>query len=268
MAVPLAAEIEMARIEKILKRDRAVVLASLAGLTGLAWLYLVILAGDMGGAPLNSGVMTAMALKPWTALDFVLMFLMWAVMMVGMMVPSAAPMIMLFAGIARQSRERDHPFASVSVFVSGYIVAWTAFSLAATVLQWGLEQGALLSPMMVSASPYFGAGLLAAAGVYQMTPLKNVCLQHCRHPAAFIFSRWRPGTLGALRMGIEHGAFCVGCCWVLMGLLFAGGVMNLLWIAAIAIFVLVEKVAPFGSIAGRLGGACMVLAGGMIVING
>ena len=258
----------MARIENIMKQDRAVVLASLVGLTGLAWLYLVIQAQDMGGMPLNDGVMTAMALKPWTALDFVLMFLMWAVMMVGMMVPSAAPMIMLFAGITRQSREQDHPFASVGVFVTGYIVVWTAFSLAATVLQWGLEQVALLSPMIVSASPYFGGGLLATAGVYQMTPLKEICLKHCRHPVVFISSHWRPGTLGALRMGIEHGAFCVGCCWVLMGILFVGGVMNLLWIAVIAIFVLVEKVAPFGSIVGRLGGACMVLAGGIIVING
>ncbi len=259
---------EMTRIENIQKRDRAVVLASLVVLTGLAWLYLVIQARDMGGVPLADGVMAAMALKPWTALDFVLMFLMWAVMMVGMMVPSAAPMIMLFAGIARQSRAQNHPFAPVSVFVSGYIVVWTAFSLAATALQWGLEQVALLSPMMVSASPYFGGVLLASAGVYQMTPLKEICLKHCRHPAVFISSHWRPGTLGALTMGIEHGAFCVGCCWVLMGLLFVGGVMNLLWIAAIAIFVLIEKATPFGSIVGRLGGVCMVLAGGLIVING
>jgi predicted metal-binding membrane protein len=138
---------------------------------------------------------------------------------------------------------------------------WTLFSVAATFLQWGLERAALLSPMMVSTSPLLGAGILIAAGVYQWTPFKSVCLRHCRMPAQFFADHWRDGVLGAFRMGFEHGAFCLGCCAVLMLLLFLGGVMNLLWIAAIAVFVLVEKLVPFGEWGGRIAGAAMILVG-------
>ncbi|MFQ5763844.1 MAG: DUF2182 domain-containing protein [Rhodospirillales bacterium] len=255
-------------IEATLKRDRMVVLVSLVALTALAWVYLVILGRDIGGMPSGGGTMMATALKPWTALDFALILLMWSVMMVGMMLPSAAPMILLFAGIARQSREPEQPFAPVGVFICGYVLVWTAFSIAATVLQWGLEQAALLSPSMVSASPYLGGGLLMAAGVYQLIPLKDVCLRYCRTPAGFLFAHWRPGAGGAFHMGVAHGAFCVGCCWMLMGLLFVGGVMNLLWVAAIAFFVLIEKVAAWGATVGRLGGMCLIVAGLVILIHG
>lgn len=254
-------------LEFVLKRDRAVVLVSLGGLTGLAWIYLVVLAGNMGDVSAGDGVMAAMALRPWTALDFVLMFLMWVVMMMGMMVPSAAPMILLFSVVARKSRDQGHPFAPVGAFFCGYVVAWSAFSLGATVLQWGLERLALLSPMMASASPVLGGGLLIVAGAYQLTPLKDVCLDHCRAPARFLAGHWRPGVRGALGMGLGHGAFCVGCCWVLMGLLFVGGAMNLLWVAAIAVFVLVEKLNVLGRQGGRLSGVCLVLAGLFVVIQ-
>ncbi len=239
------------------RRDRIVILSALAGVTALAWLYLVIMAARM--PEMNPAMM--MGVRPWSALDFWMMFLMWAVMMVGMMVPSAAPMILLFALVARKAGEKGHAMASVPVFVAGYILAWSAFSLAATILQWGLERLALLSPMMTSASPFLGAGLLIAAGAYQLTPLKDTCLRHCRAPADFLSRHWRPGAAGAVRLGAIHGAFCIGCCWVLMGLLFLGGVMNLLWIAAIAIFVLIEKLAPAGRQAGRISGFGLIAAG-------
>ncbi len=177
-------------------------------------------------------------------------------------------MILLFAVISRKQRERGHPFAPVGAFVAGYVAVWSAVSLGATGLQWGLERAALLSPMLVSTSPLLGGGLLVAAGVYQWTPLKHACLRHCRSPIHFLVHGMRKGSGGAFVMGLEHGAFCVGCCWVLMGLLFVGGVMNLLWVAAIAVFVLLEKVLPFGALAGRISGALLVLAGLLLAIHG
>jgi len=241
-------------------RDRIAVLVGLGGVTALAWTYLVLMAqrmGDMGAV----GTMDSMALRPWTATDFGLMFLMWAVMMVGMMVPSATPMALVYAAVARKAARQGTPVAPTFVFVAGYVAVWTLFSLAATVAQWQLERLALLSPMMVSTSPALGGGLLVAAGVYQLTPAKEACLRHCRAPAHFIAEHWRPGVAGALRMGAWHGAYCLGCCWALMGLLFFGGVMNLLWIAAITLFVLAEKILPLRNGAARWTGAAMILAG-------
>ncbi len=250
-------------LESVLKRDRAVVVAGLAGITAIAWVYLFTVAADMG----DMGAMAAIRVKPWAPLDFLLMFLMWAVMMVAMMVPSAAPMILLFAAINRKQREKGHAVASTGTFAAGYLAVWAAFSLAATLLQWGLEEAALLSPMMVSTSPVLGGGLLIAAGIYQWTPLKHACLKHCRSPLHFLAHGWRKGSGGAFVMGLEHGAFCVGCCWFLMGLLFAGGVMNLLWVAAIAAFVLVEKVLPHGVLTGRLSGALLTGAGLIVLLQ-
>ncbi len=252
---------ESSTLETLVKRDRAVVLAGLAGVTGLAWAYLFITAAERGG-PMDAGALVAaMQIKPWTGLDFLLMFLMWAVMMVAMMLPSAAPMILLFAAIRRKQAAQGRTFAPVGAFVAGYLAVWSAFSLGATLLQWGLEQAALLSPMMVGTSPLLGGGLLVVAGLYQWSPLKQACLRHCRSPIHFIVHHRREGPGGAFVMGLEHGAFCVGCCWLLMGLLLVGGVMNLLWVAAIAVFVLLEKVLPFGARGGRVTGALLVLAG-------
>ena len=206
--------------------------------------------------------MTAVVeMRPWTGGGFVLMFLMWAVMMVGMMVPSATPMALLYAGVVRKAAREGSVLAPTAVFVFGYIAMWTLFSLAATAAQWGFERAALLSPMMVTTSPALGAGLLIAAGLYQLTPAKHACLEHCRAPARFLSEHWKPGTVGAFRMGAHHGAWCLGCCWVLMGLLFFGGVMDLLWIAAITLFVLLEKILPFGVRAGRLAGGVMIVTG-------
>ena len=251
---------ETSPLEFVLKRDRTIVLTGLIGVTGLAWVYLFAMAAETGEMSMD-GAMAALQVRPWGALDFLLMFLMWAVMMVAMMVPGAAPMILLFAAVNRKQRERGRPFAPVGAFVAGYIAVWSAFSALATLSQWGLEQAALMSPMMVGASPLLGGGLLVVAGIYQWTPLKHACLKHCRSPLHFLAHGMRKGTGGAFVMGLEHGAFCVGCCWVLMGLLFVGGVMNLLWVAAIAAFVLLEKVVPHGVLAGRLSGALLVLAG-------
>jgi len=239
------------------RRQRLAVWAGLVGVTVLAWVYLIWMAWAMD-MPMDN----AMAgVRPWTAMDFVMMFLMWAIMMVGMMVPSAIPMTLIYAAIARRSQERGQYVAPTAMFVSGYLLMWTAFSLAATVLQWAMDQAALLSPMMVTTSPTVGAGILIAAGLYQWTPSKNACLEHCRAPASFISKHWRAGSAGALRMGMHHGLYCLGCCWALMLLLFFGGVMNLLWIAAITLFVLLEKVLPAGAQGGRWTGGAMVAAG-------
>ena len=240
-------------------RQRLAVLAGLAGVTLLAWAQLVRLGWNMDAA-MQAGV--GCALHPWSRTDAALTFAMWAVMMVGMMVPSAAPMSLLFASVARKARAQGSAVAPTFVFVAGYVAVWTLFSVGATALQWGLERAALLSPMLESTSPAFGGALLAAAGLYQFTPWKDACLEHCRAPALFFAAQWREGALGAFRMGATHGAYCLGCCWLLMGLLFFGGVMNLFWVAGIALFVLLEKLAPHGAAAGRLAGALLLAAGG------
>lgn len=253
-------------IEALARRDRWLVLVGLVGIATLAWLYLIHLAANMGG--MTEGMRSAAMVGPRSLemADLILMFLMWAVMMVAMMVPSAAPMILLYAALARRSRDKGHPIAATGVFTAGYIVVWTTFSAAAAAAQWALEQAALLSPLMASSSPFLGGGLMIAAGLYQITPLKRACLKHCRSPVQFLSTHWRTGPAGALRMGLEHGAYCVGCCWFLMGLLFVGGAMNLLWVAAIALFVLIEKVLPIGVSAARITGGLLVLAGAAVVL--
>ena len=236
------------------------ILTGIAGITALAWIYLLVMARSMGADP-----MAMMSLHTWTAVDFGLMFAMWTIMMVGMMLPSAGPTTLVYAAVARKAAREGTPIAPTAAFVAGYLAMWTLFSLGATFAQWGLEAAALLSPTMVSTSPGLGAALLAGAGLYQLTPFKDACLEHCRSPAHFISEHWRPGTNGALRMGLAHGAYCLGCCWVLMGLLFFGGVMNLLWIAGITLFVLVEKIVPFGASGGRVAGIGMIVAGGVVL---
>ena len=250
---------EQARLPR---RDRVAIYAALVGVTALSWACLMRMAAGMDmPMEMSSMAQAGMQIKPWTPADFIYMFLMWAVMMVGMMVPTAIPMTLIYAAVARKAAGQGTPLAPSAVFISGYIAMWTIFSAGATLAQWGLDQAALLSPMMVSSSPALGASLLIAAGVYQMTPAKNACLDHCRSPAHFISEHWRLGSSGAFRMGLEHGAFCLGCCWALMGLLFFGGVMNLLWIAGITLFVLLEKVLPFGGQGGRVAGGAMIVCG-------
>ena len=242
-------------IEAVARRDRAVVLVNLIGLTLLAWLYLVWDAAhmmDMAGMPMTAS---------WTFGHFVMMFLMWAIMMVGMMIPSASPMILLYAQLARKHAEHGHLLPRIWIFTGGYLAVWTGFSLLATVMQMLLEQAALMSPMMIANNTTLSGLLLIVAGIYQWLPWKEACLKRCRAPLQFFIMNWRSGRLGAFHMGFEHGAFCVGCCWGLMLLLFVGGVMNLLWIAVIAGFVLLEKVLPAGALTGRIAGIGLVTVG-------
>jgi predicted metal-binding membrane protein len=274
----------------LLRRDRLPALLGIIGVTVLAWLYLLWLAagmggmagfdsggmaaggmGGMGGSDRSAGGMAGMAmpaLHAWTPGYFLLMFLMWSVMMVGMMLPSASPMILLYDRVRERQEAKGASLAGTGVFALGYLAAWALFSLLAVLAQWALEQAALLSPMMASASPRLGGGLLMLAGLYQWTPLKNTCLVHCRAPITFLAHHWRPGRAGAFRMGLHHGLYCVGCCWVLMALLFVFGVMNLLWIAALAIFVLLEKLLPRGDLVGRATGGLMIAAGLWLILAG
>ena len=203
----------------------------------------------------------------WDAQYFLLIFLMWAAMMVAMMLPSALPTILIFHRAARNDPEIHSPARRLFAFAAGYMLAWCGFSIVASFLQWGLAEAALLSPMMVSATPWLGGSILIAAGLYQWTPLKSACLRQCRSPLAFIAQYWQPGMPGALQLGLRHGLYCVGCCWALMLLLFVGGVMSLLWIGGITAFVLLEKLAPYGARQGRLSGLALVVAGAWVLIS-
>jgi predicted metal-binding membrane protein len=192
--------------------------------------------------------------------------IMWIVMMVAMMIPSVAPVILLYAGVSRRRREQGVVAAPVSVFTLGYLMAWTGYAVVAAIAQSALHSAALLSPAMASASPLLTGGLLVLAGVYQCLPVKGACLSHCRSPLGFFSTEWREGVSGALLMGFRHGNYCVGCCWALMALLFVAGVMNLLWVVAIAGFVLIEKVVPHGRLIGRITGVLLAAWGlGMVV---
>ena len=250
----------LSALEIAMRRDRVVVVLSLGVITLLAWLYLVGAAVAMSQGDMRLMGMGAMDMgaMPWTGATFALMFLMWWVMMVGMMVPSAAPMILLFARVRRKQLADDNPVLHTQTFALAYIVAWGVFSAVATVLQWGLSEALLLSAMMETTSWLLGAALFLCAGVYQLTPLKQACLRHCRSPADFLVSHWRKGLMGSFRMGLDHGVFCVGCCWFLMGLLFVGGVMNLAWVALLAAFVMAEKLLPRGELIGRVSGLAMI----------
>jgi predicted metal-binding membrane protein len=246
------------------KRDFLAITGSLSGATILAWIYLVWMARDMTTP--DALCMAAMQIQNWNSGYFWMMFSMWAIMMVGMMVPSAAPMILIYAAVARKAEKQGVPIASTGSFTAGYIFMWTVFSFFVTLVQWQLDKTDLLSPMMVANNPKLGAGLLIAAGIYQWLPVKDNCLKHCRSPFHFISTHWRTGNFGAFMMGVSHGAFCIGCCWLLMLLLFVGGVMNILWISAITIFVLLEKVLPWGDQGGKFIGALMVVVGIMMFV--
>ena len=254
-------------LEATLRHDRAVVLAALLAIAALAWYYMIREArgmADTGVCHCLGMAMSGPDVKPWSAAEITPLFLMWAEMMVAMMIPSAAPMILMFAMVNRKRREQERPFGPTSLFMSGYLLVWCVFSLAAALAQWALHSAALLSPMMESTSPLLGGALLIGAGVFQWTPFKHACLNHCRSPLQFLLSDWREGRMGALWMGVKHGAYCTGCCWMLMALLFVAGVMNMVWVAVITVLVLLEKVAPQGSQLGNLTGVAFVAWGGWV----
>jgi predicted metal-binding membrane protein len=209
---------------KALKRDRLIVVVGLVAVSGLAWVYVLKLAASMssvatpmvGSMDMSNIPMSAPSLQAWQSGDCVLNFMMWAVMMVAMMTPTATPMILTFAKINRSRKADQTPIPTTLIFFFGYLLVWGAFSAAATVAQWGLHSAALLSPEIVSVTPLRGGILLVFAGVYQFTPLKRACLSRCRTPLGFLMTEWRDGTKGALTMGARHGLYCVGCCWLLL----------------------------------------------------
>ena len=244
-------------IEAAIRRDRMIVIVALFSIIALAWAYLLAGAGmGMSGLEMTrmsqhelAGHMAhAHAMQPavWTAGYAVLMFFMWWIMMLAMMLPGAAPLILVFATINRRQRDGGNPHVATSVFTLGYLTAWGGYSVAGTAFQWLFERNGILSPMLVANTATLGGILLLAAGIYQLTPLKHACLRRCRSPLDFIAAGWRRGAGGAFYMGLLHGAFCVGCCWFLMALMFIGGLMNLYWVAGLALFFLLEKTVPAG----------------------
>lgn len=258
-------------VERLFRRDVAVVAAALLTLTLLAWLALLGGAGTgMDPIAMSGWLMPATPLAPaaWTLSYWLVAFFMWAAMMVAMMLPSASPMVLLYARVARRAESEGRAMrasAAVTAFASGYIAVWILFSGLAVALQWGLERVGAMTVMMSSRITLLSGGLLIAAGLYQLSPLKGACLRQCRAPASFIAAHWSPGLFGAWRMGLLHGAYCVGCCAILMLLLFVGGIMNLVWIAGLTLFVALEKLAPFGAAAAKAMAVALVAAGAVLV---
>lgn len=265
-------------LEAALRHDRVIMIAALVALTALAWADLVWLANDMAMdgmdmtgfrmIPAGQGLMMP-ASAPWQPIEFGYVFAMWVVMMIGMMTPAVAPMILIYARVGRQAVSEGKPFAASGWFATGYLLAWTTFSMAATSVHWALERAALLTPMMVNSGNVLGAVVLIVVGLYQWTPLKDACLFYCQSPLVFIqrHGGFRREPAGALRLGFRHGIYCVGCCWALMTLLFVGGVMSLLWIAVLAILVLLEKITPFGRVVARLAGVGFIAAGAWMLAD-
>jgi predicted metal-binding membrane protein len=239
-------------LEQILERDRAIVLGGVGGLAALAWLDLWRRGGGTG---MEAAMPHAM---PWSLADLGAAALMWGVMMVAMMLPSAAPMLLLFSTVQRKRRAQGGPAEATGLFAMGYLLVWLAWSGLAAGLQWSLQALLVLSPHLTITGAVAGAGVLLLAGGYQFTPWKNACLVQCQSPLGFLLTRWRDGAWGALRMGLHHGAYCLGCCWALMGLLFVGGIMNLFWVAVLAGFILLEKAVARGPWLSRLAGLGMI----------
>lgn len=272
-------------LESVLRRDRLVVVTALATVIVLSWVYLLAGAGmGMGtvemtrlthsvglGGPAPAGMPMPGMNDPtgasvWTGQYAAIVFFMWWIMMLGMMLPSATPILLLFARMMRKEREKGAPYVSTGVFALGYVVMWAAFSAVATAAQWGLQLTGLVSKMMVGTSTVFGAALLIAAGFWQLTPLKQACLKHCRSPVGFLSSHWRSGRAGALTMGLAHGVYCLGCCWFLMALLFYGGVMSLYWIIGLALYVLLEKLLPAKARISALTGVALIAWGTLLLV--
>jgi predicted metal-binding membrane protein len=263
-------------VEAILRRQRLIVGGCLAVLVGFAWLYLIHSKTSMGGmagmtdmdmSEMNMPGMVMPGNEAWGPTAILLLFAMWTVMMIAMMVPSAAPMVLALLAMNHRRQTTDQRLMPIGIFLLGYLAIWTAYSAFATFAQWSLHRAALLSSVMTTTSPKLNGALLIAAGVFQWTPLKRTCLNGCRSPLSFLMSKWREGSRGALIMGLRHGTYCVGCCWVLMALLFVAGVMNLLWVAAIALFVMTEKLFPKGELLGHLAGVALVISGVALIAH-
>ena len=246
-------------LESALRYERTPVVVLLVLLPMVSWVWIAVMARDMYGP--MTGASAWMMTAVWDVRHLALLWAMWAVMMVGMMMPSVSPMLLLYGGVARRSATGASAASrQIYALAAGYLVVWASFSLAATALQRLLATLLFVSPMMEVTSPVVAAALLLIAGTYQLTPIKQACLQTCQSPLGFLMSRWRSGLAGAFRMGLEHGAVCVGCCWALMLLLFVGGVMNLVVIAALTALVAFEKLTPFGARGAKISGVLLIAA--------
>ena len=246
--------------------ERLIVLVCIAVITALAWVYLTYLARQMSSSADSAKAMAAMGMpmdQPWNGADVTFTFAMWVVMMVGMMAGAAAPVLLLFA--AGTGRGAHGVSLSVLMFGLGYATIWIGFSGAAAAVQWILHETALLSPSMAASSPQVAGAIIVAAGIYQVTKWKAACLTHCRSPLGFLMTRWRNGNVGAFRMGLSHGTYCLGCCWALMCVLFAVGVMNLVWVAVLALLVCLEKTGPAGLMTARVAGVLLVSFGAVLL---
>ena len=245
------------------RRDRVVIALCIVGATALAWAYLVRLRHQMSPPPDATSIMASMGMTPnaqFGAADLFMTWVMWSVMMIGMMSASAAPVLLLFA--ATQARRDGHGArVAVPMFGLGYLAIWLGFSAAAALAQSALHQAALLSTEMTIASARLSGAILIGAGVYQLTPAKSACLSHCQSPLGFLMSNWSDGARGAARMGARHGLNCLGCCWAAMGVLFVVGVMNLAWVGLLTVFILLERFGRAGMLAARVGGILMLAAG-------
>ena len=259
-------------IERLLRHDKSIVAVAVLLLVAVAGAYTVLGVGmNMSAMQMTSMAYNMadpmMMASLGQSVNWVLMFLMWWIMMIAMMTPSAVPLLMLFTAVKRQGKDGHKAAGYTIVLLFGYLVAWALFSAIATTLQWGLQEVDVLSgQMMVIKSPTVAGGLMVLVGIYQFTSIKNACLSRCRAPAQFIAQHHRPGSSGALLLGIHHGVYCLGCCWALMALLFVGGVMNLYWIASLTLYVLLEKVLPQGKHIARLAGICLIVAGVYLVV--
>jgi predicted metal-binding membrane protein len=245
-------------------RDRLLISSVIALITVLAWAYLIHLGHGMSSDVEYKKAMAAMGMAvdtPWTSAEVLFAFAMWAVMMVGMMTPSATPVLVMLFGSAQVTIGRHSALQLVSIFGLGYLAVWAGFSVAAAFSQWALQSIAMLSAAMSVSRPYLAGAILIVAGAYQLTPFKSRCLTHCRSPLGFLMTNWRDGNLGAFRMGLRHGMYCLGCCWALMCLLFVVGVMNLFWVAVLSVFVLLEKAGRAGDTIARIAGVAMIFAG-------
>jgi predicted metal-binding membrane protein len=252
-------------LESALKHERVVTATLIVVIPLICWTWIALMAQDMYGTMLgpSAWMMTA----EWDAPHLLLLWAMWAVMMTAMMLPSAAPLVLLYAGALRASGD-GRVGGKTYALAAGYVLVWALFSVAATVLQRLLSTALVLTPMMEPSTSGVAAVLLAIAGLYQLTPLKAACLRVCRSPLSYLLQHWAPGTFAAFRLGALHGTYCLACCWALMLLLFAGGVMSLPWIAGLSLFVLFEKLSPFGERGDHLTGALLLIAAAGLVAHG
>ncbi len=249
----------------VVQRDRKIVLSGLAAVILLATLYTVYMARELH-VPVDMAMMPTAHISLTGHNDFLFLFAMWTVMQVAMMSPTAVPMILMYSKIERHSNPQRFPFFRIGLFFLGYLLLWAAFSAVFALLQMGLHSASLLSHDLATNNPWLSGGILIAAGLFQFSALKEACLKQCRSPVGYLMTEWRGGRGGTLLMGLKHGAHCVGCCWIIMALLFVAGVMNLFWMAAITAFVLIEKLTARGENFGRVVGVGLIIWGILIII--